>query len=149
MYEGGASRFNVEATTAELYEFARPSFTGEEIESHQVSPFTREDEYLKALWQNEEAAGTPFCIESEENDERDPVKKKLWRILREGNDNRGPGYDQLTYRTLRQSDKMPLITWFIHTFKVQTKLSIIYLPYKLRFVSYIPKPGASNTQDLK
>lgn len=40
---------------------------------------------------------------------------------------------------------MPLIIWLIHTFKVQTKLGLIYPTYKLGFVSYIPKSGAPNT----
>jgi hypothetical protein len=53
---GGASRANVEATTAELYEFARPSFTGEVVTVEQVAPFPRGEEYLKALWQNETAS---------------------------------------------------------------------------------------------
>jgi hypothetical protein len=41
---------------------------------------------------------------------------------------------------------MPLIMWLIHTFSLQTKLDLIYPAYKLGFVSYIPKPGAPNTQ---
>lgn len=36
--------------------------------------------------------------------------------------------------------------WFIHTFNMQTKLGLIYPTYKLGFVSYILKPGASNTR---
>jgi hypothetical protein len=34
---------------AELYEFARPSFTGEVVETNQVVSFPRGDDYLKAL----------------------------------------------------------------------------------------------------
>lgn len=50
MYEGGGgSRANVEATTAEVYEFARPNFTGEVVEANQVTPFPWSDDYLKAL----------------------------------------------------------------------------------------------------
>ena len=50
MYEGGgASRANVEATTAELYDFARPSFTGKVVTAEQVASFPRGDVYLKAL----------------------------------------------------------------------------------------------------
>ena len=41
---------------------------------------------------------------------------------------------------------MPLIMWLIHTFSLQTKLGLIYSAYKLGFISYIPKPGAPNTQ---
>jgi hypothetical protein len=41
---------------------------------------------------------------------------------------------------------MSLIMWLIHTFSLQTKLGVIYPAYKLGFVSYIPKPGAPNTQ---
>ena len=41
---------------------------------------------------------------------------------------------------------MHLIMWLIHTFSLQTKLGLIYLAYKLGFVSYIPTPGAPNTQ---
>ena len=36
--------------------------------------------------------------------------------------------------------------WLIHTFSLQTKLGLIYPAYKLRFVSYILKLGAPNTQ---
>lgn len=143
---GGASRANVEATTAELYEFARPSFTGEVVTAEQVAPFPRDEEYSKALWQNETAPRTAFRIEPVEITEHDPVIKKMWRILREGDGNRGPGYDQITYRMLRQCEKMSLIMWLIHTFSLQTKLGVIYPAYKLGFVSYIPKPGAPNTQ---
>ena len=146
MYEGGASQANVEATTAELYNFARPSFTGEVISAEQVPPFLRGDAYLKALWQHEGAPGTPFRITPLENDENDPILKRIWRIIREGDGNRGPGYDQITYRTLKQCEKMPLIMWLIHTFNVQTKSGLIYPAYKLGFVSYIPKPGAPNMQ---
>lgn len=98
MYEGGTSRANIEATTAELYEFVRPSFTGEVVEANQVVSFLRCDDYLKALWQNEVEAGIPFRIEPLEDGERDPVVKKMWRFLREWNDNQGLGYDQITYR---------------------------------------------------
>ena len=146
MYEGGASRANVEATTAELYAFARPSFTGDVVTADQVAPFPEGDAYLKALWQSEEAPRTPFRMEPWVKSENDPVIKKLWRILREGDGNRGPGYDQITYRILRQCEKMPLIMWLIHTFSFQTKLGLIFPAYKLGFVSYIPKPGAPNTQ---
>ena len=111
MYEGGVSRANVEATTAELYDFARPNFTGDVVTAEQVAPFPRGDDYLKASWHNEAAPRTAFRIEPEENNENDPVVKKLWRILREGGDNRGPVYDQITYRTLRRCEKMSLIMW--------------------------------------
>ena len=47
--EGGASQTNIEATTAELYEFARPNFTGEVVAADQVAPFSRRDDHLKAL----------------------------------------------------------------------------------------------------
>ena len=60
MYEGGASRANVEATAAELYDFARPSFTGDVVTAEQVVSFPRGDNYLKALWQNEAAPQTAF-----------------------------------------------------------------------------------------
>ena len=95
---GGTSRANVEATTAELYDFACPSFTGEVITVEQVPPFPRGDAYLKALWQHEGASGTLFRITPLENDENDPILKQIWRIIREGDGNRGPGYDQITYR---------------------------------------------------
>ena len=146
MYEGGTNRANVEATTAELYEFARPSFTGEVVAADQVAPFPQGDAYLDALWQHEMAPRTPFRIEPLDNDENDLVVKRLWRILREGDGNRGPGYDHITYHTLKQCNKMPLIMWLIHTFSVQTKLGLIYMAYKSGFMSYIPKPGAPNTQ---
>ena len=88
MYEGGgASRANVEATTTELNDFARPSFTGEVVTAEQVAPFPWDDEYLKALWQNEATLRTAFRIEPDESDENDPVIKKLWRILRDGDSN--------------------------------------------------------------
>ena len=109
-------------------------------------PVPEGEEYLKALWQNEVAPRTAFRIEPVEINENDPVIKKIWRILREGDGNRGPGYDQITYRTLRHYEKMSLIMWLIHTFSLQTKLGVIYPAYKLGFVSYIPKPGAPNTQ---
>ena len=143
---GGTSRANVEATTAELYDFARPSFTGEVITAEQIPPFPRGDAYLKALWQHEGAPGTPIRITPLENDENDPILKRIWRIIREGDGNRGPGYDQITNCILKQCEKMSLIVWLIHTFNVQTKLRLIYPVYKLGFVSYIPKPGAPNTQ---
>jgi hypothetical protein len=146
IYEGGGSWANVEATTAELYDFARPSFTGEVVTAKQVAPFPRGDEYLKTLWQNEAAPRTVFRIEPPKNDINDPVIKKLWRILREGDGNRGPGYDQITYRTLREYEKIPLIMWLIHTFSLQTKLGLIYPVYKLGFVSYIPKPQIHKLQ---
>ena len=133
----GTNRANIKATAAEVYKFARPSFKGEVVEANQVAPFPWDDDYLKTLWQNEVAARTPFRIEPDDNDERDPVVKKLWRILREGDGNRGPGYDQITYHTLRQCDKMPLIMWLIYLFQVQTKLSLIYPAFKLNIVLYI------------
>ena len=52
------SRTNVEATTAELYDFVCPSFTGEVVTAEQVAPFPRVDDYLKTLWQNEAAPRT-------------------------------------------------------------------------------------------
>ena len=99
MRGGGASRANVKPTTAELYEFARPSFTGEVVTAEQDVPFPRDKTYLKALWQNKAAPRTAFRIEPVEISENDPVIKKVWHILREENGNRGPGYDQITYRT--------------------------------------------------
>lgn len=56
----GTNRANIEATAAEVYEFARPSFMGEVVEANQVAPFPRDDDYLKALWQNKVAVRTPF-----------------------------------------------------------------------------------------
>lgn len=81
MYEGSASRANIEATMAELYEFARPSFTGEVIGTEQVIPFSRGDNYLKNLWHNEVEVDIPFRIEMEENDKRDPIVMRMWRII--------------------------------------------------------------------
>ena len=72
---GGVSWANVEATTAELYDFTRPSFTGEVVSPDQVTLFSRGDAYLKALWQHERMLGTPFHIAPLENDENDPVIK--------------------------------------------------------------------------
>lgn len=91
------------------------------------------------MWQNGVEVSTPFKIEPEENDKRDLVVKKIWRILREDDDNRELGYDQITYHILRHCEKMPLITWLTNIFRVQTKLRIIYAAYKLGFVSYISK----------
>jgi hypothetical protein len=78
MYEGGASRANIEAMMAELYDFARPSFNGEVVAADQVAPFPRGDAYLKALWQHKVASRTPFRIEPRDNDENDLVVKRLW-----------------------------------------------------------------------
>ena len=113
---------------AELYDFARPSFTGEVVTAEQIAPFPRGDEYLKALWQNEAAPRTAFRIVPDKSDENDPVIKKLWRILRVGDSNRSPGYDQITYRTLRQCEKILLIMWLILTFSLQTKLGLSTRP---------------------
>ena len=60
----------------ELYDFARPSFTGEVVTAEQVAPFPRGDKYLKTLWQNEVAPKTAFRIEPLENDGNDLVIKK-------------------------------------------------------------------------
>ena len=87
-------------------------------------PVPKGKAYLKALWQNKSVPRTAFRIEPVKINEHDPVIKKVWRILREGDDNRGPGYDQITYRTLRQCEKMSLIMWLIHTFRLQTKQGV-------------------------
>ena len=79
---------------------------------------TKSSRFLKALWQNEVVPQTLFCIEPAENDERNLVINRLWRIFCEGDDNMRLGYDQIMYRTLRQCDKMSLIMWLIHTFLV-------------------------------
>ena len=146
MHEGGANWANVEATTAELYDFARPNFTREVVTAKHVASFPRDNEYIKALLQNEAVLRTAFRIESDESDENDSVIKKLWHILREGDSNQCPGYDQITYRTLQKCKKLPLIMWLIHTFSLYTKLGLIESAYKLGFVFYIPKSEAPNTQ---
>lgn len=49
MYEGGASGTNIEATMAELYEFACPSFMVDVIRADQVAMFVKNDKYLREL----------------------------------------------------------------------------------------------------
>lgn len=145
IYDGGASRAELEATTEELYNYALPSFSGEITTAAQMPPFPRGDEYLKGLWQSERQPGTPFTIEVTDNKEA-TVNKRLKKIIGEGDGNRGPGYDQLTYRILKQCDQPTLIKWFATTFRAQIAFGNIFPSYKLGFISYIPKPGAPNTQ---
>lgn len=44
MYEGRVNRAIIEAMTAELYEFFRPSFRGDVIWADQVTLFRRDDD---------------------------------------------------------------------------------------------------------
>lgn len=45
---------------------------------------------LEGIMAERSGARTPCRIEALDNDEGDPVIKKLWHILREGDGNRGP-----------------------------------------------------------
>lgn len=58
MYEGRASRWNVKATTTELYEVVRLSFTGEVVRADQIAPFLLDKGYLRELWQSDAEPGT-------------------------------------------------------------------------------------------
>jgi len=60
-----------------------------------------------------------------EEGEDDALFKKIGQIIREGDGNRRPGYDQLTYRILKECEQEPLIKWLINTFRVQTKFGLI------------------------
>lgn len=143
MYNGGASMANIDATMEELYDYALPSFSGDIVEMEQVPVFPQGEAYLRALWQSGTTPGTPFSFEEDEEERK--VTKKMKKIITEGDGNRGPGYDQITYRILKQCEQGTLVKWLINTFKVQTSFRTIYPSYKLGFVSYIPKPGAINT----
>ena len=60
LYKGGANQAEVEATTYELYEFVRPSFTREVIRADQMAAFPQGNEYLRELWQSIAAHGLRF-----------------------------------------------------------------------------------------
>lgn len=136
IYDGGASRAAIEATTEEFYAFALPSFTGDITLAEQMPSFPQGEEYLKELWQSNEEQES-FTIDGDGE-----TQLKMKKIVREGDGNRGPGFDQLTYRVLKQCDQQAMTDWLLLTFKVQTKMGIIFKSYKLGFISYIPKPGA-------
>lgn len=101
---------------AELYEFARLSFTGEVIRANQVVLFPRVEKYLNKLYQSNVERRTPFRIEVEGENGKNPVIKQMWHIIQEENGNQGPDYDQITYQILKECDKILLTKWFINTF---------------------------------
>lgn len=84
MYEGGASKANIEAITAKLYEFVQPSFTGEVVRADQVALFLWSKAYIRELWQSNEEFGTLFWIKAggEKEKKKNPVIKRMWRIIR-------------------------------------------------------------------
>ena len=146
MYEEGASKTNIEARTIELYEFVQPSFMGGVVRADQVTPFPWDKADLRELWKNNGEPGTPFRIIVKCEEERDPVIKRMWRIIRERKWKSGPGIWLDNISNLKQYNKVPLTKCLINTIRVQIKLGLIYPAYKLGFISYILKLGAPNTR---